>query len=933
MAETLTPQQAELVQKLTDKNMSPSETFSLIGSMLVPFIPLEWRLNLYFFITSVSTNFHLYIPALIAALIFIPLFSVIVNVAVKFYFYRRLLKEHRTFLELKPFHKTEQSAYSTKELFNKLHNISAPQSLLDRFLNKRRQFSLEINASKHEGIRYILQVPTEQKDIITKSILSYLPTIKIAEISDYLPTDINPKEGKVSSFKLTNHFAYPLESQKALSEHDPIAYITGNMTKLSEDEHITIQIVANPIIGKKAQKATDISNTILNSEDVFGVIHGATIPFLLRPPLFVLKIILFIALSFITIPLAILNMMFANDELTSFFPHKDRLFPGKKQVVYNPKQDEIVDEINQKLDQQLFEVSFRTLVISRIASQRKDRNHGLISSLASFTNPGWQSLKPARFISLYATILTTFFKKIPFVLFKNRSMLFAPPLVLSASELSDIYHFPYSSTTKTEDLAKSYSNELPAPLSLKQNRDLNVVFGTNSYGGTQTQIGLTKEDREPHMFIIGRTGSGKTTLMFSMAKSDIEKGEGLAFLDPHGDVAEDLLAIIPERRKNDLIYFNPFDLKYPIGINILELTPGLEEDELEMEKELVAEGVISLFRTIFNKEENADAHRIEYILRNTIYTAFTVKDPTIFTVYKLLNNPTFQKEVTKNLENEDLKDFWKNEFGRAGDYQIVKMIAGVTAKIGRFLFSPTAKRILEQKKSTINFDKIMDEGKILVCNISQGKLGDDTSRLMGTMILTKLQQATLRRARMEAKERRPFYLYVDEFQNFASQSFTKMLSGGRKFGLRLIIAEQTTSQQQDHDIVNIILANTGTVICFRSANPVDEDLMLAQFAPVVEKGEIINLPKYRFFIKISATEPEESFTGETIYEEVKKNKDKIEKLIQASRNNWAIEYKSTPISEVKKVPVKGAEKPSNGEQMSEKKQPEKLLPDVAYDFE
>jgi ribosome recycling factor len=204
------------------------------------------------------------------------------------------------------------------------------------------------------------------------------------------------------------------------------------------------------------------------------------------------------------------------------------------------------------------------------------------------------------------------------------------------------------------------------------------------------------------MYLIGQTGSGKSTAIYHMAKGDIQKGRGLAVVDPHGDLAEDLLSTVPESRIGDLIYLNPFDIKYPIGINLLELPSGLDEDEMELEKELACESVVSVFRRIFNKDENTDAHRIEYVLRNAIHTAFTVEDATIFTVYELLNNPTFQKKVISRLKDQNLRHFWKNEFGKAGNYQIVKMVSGVTAKIGRLLFSPIAKRILEQSKTILD---------------------------------------------------------------------------------------------------------------------------------------------------------------------------------------------------------------------------------------
>jgi hypothetical protein len=189
----------------------------------------------------------------------------------------------------------------------------------------------------------------------------------------------------------------------------------------------------------------------------------------------------------------------------------------------------------------------------------------------------------------------------------------------------------------------------------------------------------------------------------------------------------------------------------------------------------------------------------------------------------------------------------------------------------------------------------MTSGKILVCNLAEGKLGEDTSKLLGTTIIAKIQEATSRRARSKITTRRPFYLFVDEFQNFATNSFSKLLSGGRKFGLRITVAEQSTAQQHDQNIINVILANTGTVICFRTASPIDEDLMLGQFSPIVSKGEIVNLPRYHFYMKMSASDPQDPFSGETFPIPNLENKEKVEKLIEASRKNYAKIYKKISI--------------------------------------
>lgn len=772
----------------------------------------------------------------------IPNLALIIIILLSLYLIRQIIKfkyifnKDKTILELTPPSSSELESYSTDQLFSIIHALGNERTFKEKILGVKPSFALEIVSTKVNGIRYLIKCDKNKSETLRKSLIAYLPKLKISISNDYLPNILNEDQiSKIIEFKLTKHFAFPLKKQSNLDQHDPIAYITGMMTKLTDNELVSFQIVATPIQGKQTKKI----NKLISA-------NGNVVKYLNAPSF--LKLIIYGA----------------------------QLAPHTKSF----SEQEVVNAIDAKINQPIFELSIKLLLSSTEKSNIHEKIQSFKSALASF-NSNYQSIK------IRKSLLP---KNLQFKLFKNRLMMFSKKSIFSISEISSVYHFPYGKLSNTEDLIKSHSKELPAPLSLKKNKEFDVIFGKNNYGGTTTDIGLTEEERETHMYIIGRTGSGKTTMMFSMAKNDIEKHRGMAFLDPHGDVADDLLSVIPRSRINDLVYINPIDLKYPIGINLLELTEGLDEDELELEKEVVAEGVISLFRKVFSKEENVNAHRIEYILRNAIYTAFTVKDATIFTVYDLLNNPPFQKQVTSKLKDENLKNFWKFEFGRAGEYQIVKMVGGVTAKIGRFLFSPTAKRILEQPKSTINFSKLMDEKKIIICNLSQGKLGEDTSRLLGTTIMTKIQQAALKRAYIKEKDRVPFYLYVDEFQNFATHSFTKMLSEGRKYRLRVTLAEQSTSQQDDKNIVNVILANVTTVVCFRSANYIDENLMLDQLSPYVEKGDISNLPKYMFYIKISGVNPEEPFSGKTIYIPIQRDIKLVEELINSSRKNWATTF-------------------------------------------
>ncbi|MEX2007308.1 MAG: type IV secretion system DNA-binding domain-containing protein [Candidatus Levyibacteriota bacterium] len=780
-----------------------------------------------------KTSFLAFLP------VFIGLFLVLILLILrKAFLLKKSLDEKSVLLELTPPSFTEKEAYTTEQLFSLIHALGNQRSFTDRLIGNKTRFSLEIVSTQKEGIRYLVRTTQAQVNTLRRSLLSYLPQLKVKTVSEYLPENIEPQH-RIIEFKLSRHFAYPLKKHDELYKHDPIAYITGMMTKLLPDELVSLQIVLTPTKSKETRK---ISKLILHNGDVVHYLNS--IKFL---------------------------------RLISRAPSKTT---GTRTLF----EQELMHSIDVKIDQPLFETTTRILLVFKDEGSLTERAQGLKSSFATFSTSGYQSIKPKRYFNL------NFIRKYLFFVFKKRLLSFTNKSLLSVSEVSDIYHFPYTSITKTEDLVKVHSKELPAPLSLKKGHNLDVIYAKNNYGGTTTQIGLTKEERVRHMYVIGATGTGKSTMILSMAKQDMQNGKGVSVIDPHGDLAESLLTLVPEKRKDDLIYFNPDDIKHPIGLNLLELTPGLDEDEMLREKELITEGVISLFRKIFSEVWSAHAHRLEYLLRNTMQTALTLENPTIFTVYDLLNNPDYQKKVIQGLEDENLKNFWKYEFGKAGDYQRVKMVGPVTARIGRFLFSPTAKRIMEQTKSTINFDNILDDGKILICNLSKGKIGEDTSEVLGIMILTKIQLASLKRARTQEKNRAPFYLYVDEFQNFATPSFIQMLSEARKYGLNLTMAEQSTSQQKDKNLVNVLLANVGTVVCFRSANPQDEVLMLPQFAPYIDKGEISNLPSFHFYSKIAAINPEEPFSGETVPVEITFDKNKIEKLIQLSRDRNAIIY-------------------------------------------
>lgn len=780
-------------------------------------------------------------------------------------------------LELTPPASIAKTPEATVQLFSVIHGLRATRRVKDRVLGRMPVMSLEITSTKHGGIRYLMQVERSRSDNLQKAITAYIPDAKV-NIVDYTPSKVD----QTLEFKQANHYVLPLTLTKAFEQHDPLSYVTAAMTKLDDTEQITMQLVVMPV---KLTEAVRLSRRILGNEDILRRIQRGHFSWFGK-----------------TSELFGAAMLGATDMVSEVYngttarhhadkANKDAQFQSQVMKRQRPARTlsafelELMESMHQKVTQPLFQVSLRILVKS---DQAKHHMATLRSTLDSYSVPPYQALRT----KVRLPILTKYRMRLA----EQRlpSLLQRHSLILSASEIASLYHFPSSKISKTDNLITSLSRTLPAPISLKQNKVLDVILGENIHHGGHTPIGLTELERERHLYIIGGTGNGKTTLLQYQIVQDMQSGKGVAIVDPHGDMAETLLRYVPPERVDDVIYFNPDDLGYPIGLNLLELTPGLSGNELLREKDIITESVISVFRKIFS-EEDTGGHRIEYVLRNTVQTALTIEDATLFTVFDLLNDTKYRKTIIKTLEDRNLINFWKNELGKAGDMQKVKMAAGITAKIGRFLFSASARQILEQPKSTIDFDDIINSGKILICNFSKGLIGEDTSELFGITVLAKLQLASLRRARISQKERRHFYLYVDEFQNFATASFVQMLSEARKYKMFMVMAEQSTSQQKDQQMVSIILANVGTVICFRTGNPQDERLLLPLFSPYIEQGEISNLPAFNFYAKLAALNAQEPLSGQTLLLEGEGSEATRDAAVEHSRATFA--KKQEPKSE------------------------------------
>ena len=888
---------------------APLTLLQKIFMVVIMLIPgsMNWKLS--FFNSLSSLSFTPIVATLIGG------FFVIAYIYLlrKFGWHIMNRKQKLVFLELTFPSMTSKSAYATEQLFTLLHNLAGQKKFHHKLLGHKKQYSLEIVATREEGIRYILAISATDAPIIHKSLLSYLPWLKMKEIKDYLPADLRgkkkSKDGKsgVIELKLASDFALPLQKHKTLEEHDPIAYLTGNMTKLNSDELIAFQAVVTPLSkyshGSTLKHIGSIQQRIYANRSLVDKLFPNHLEKLMAIPWTILK---FVALAVQFTIKFIMSMVIAvwdtKGDSVPFFQKEPPVVVI--QETQNPYEQQLKTDVKEKIDQPMFETSLRLLVRSSDAKHYHLRTSGFLASFGSLGS-SYQSLilKTRNLISLLFPVLSSF---------TARQVSLAGNPILSASELTDIYHFPYTETTKTEDMVKTKSQPLPAPLSFKQaSTKFDNVFAKNNYGGSETPIGQTLEERRRHTYILGATGSGKTTLLSSMIYQDILNGKGVAILDPHGQLIEKLMQVIPKERLKDVVWFAPDDHEYPIALNLFDLpkNDSISLSLLQKQKSLVASSIISIFQKFYDAKYFGP--RMEYVLRNAILTALETESPTLLTILDILTKKSYRKEIVRDLENKILKDYWLNEFEKLGSMQRNNVISPITNKVGGILSSPINYNILTQPKSTINFDQIMNEGKILLCDLSKGKIGEDESSFFGSLIIAKIQLAALSRASISEEKRKDFYLYVDEFQNFATATFAELVSEARKYRLSAILAHQSISQIENRDIVKIILANVGTVICFKTANPEDEQFILPIFSPEVLKHEIGNLPLYNFYMKVSVGQAQDTFLAQADNFTVKGSEKTAEIAINESRKRYATiveEAKEQTKEPKEKVVVKKAEK-------------------------
>lgn len=415
-----------------------------------------------------------------------------------------------------------------------------------------------------------------------------------------------------------------------------------------------------------------------------------------------------------------------------------------------------------------------------------------------------------------------------------------------------------------------------------------TLIGETNFRNARKRFGIRVDDRRRHMYVVGKTGQGKSNLLENMAIGDIRTGRGVAIIDPHGEFADRVLDFIPEERLNDVVYFNPADPDYPIAFNPIEKIEGEY-------RHLVASGIMAVFKKIWPDVWSA---RMEYILNNTLLALLEYPNSTLLGVMKMLNDKSYRQKIVDNLQDVVIKSFWVDEFAKYTQRLETEAVAAIQNKVGQFVSNPLIRNVLGQPHSSINMRKIMDEGKILIVNLSKGRIGEDNSTLLGAMVITRLQLAAMSRVDIPEEQRRDFFLYVDEFQNFATESFATILSEARKYHLSMVLAHQYIGQlvhEQNTTVRDAIFGNVGTIITFR-IGAADAEFLEKEFLPEFTENDLVNLPKYHIYLKLMidgmASRP---FSAETLPPYIMTTSSLRDVIIENSQHLYG-----TPISVVEK---------------------------------
>ncbi|MFA7685591.1 MAG: type IV secretory system conjugative DNA transfer family protein, partial [Candidatus Gracilibacteria bacterium] len=740
------------------------------------------------------------------------------------------------------------------QFFRNLHEtrgLNLANTLKVRLL-QNNIFSFEIVAHDKMVDFYVIS-PEYYQGIIEKQLTSYYQDADI-QIEDK-PYDHMIKGGKVKGFYAHQQNAYwfPIKTFK-LIENDPLNDLTNIFSKLESDEIAVIQMVIRPRSDKWTKKAAKFGDQYFKGKAEQNPVLGFSIP-ILGPILNVFK-----------------GIFLGFDKMQI-----DKGSEGGGYVRMLQAKEETAKHIGEKAGQSGFDTVIRLLAVSPTERRAEDLSNSMIVSFNLFkdTFTNWFECSRLFFIDFINDwlFLRNFRRRMLdtrlFVIGEKQSL-------LVEEELASIFHFPCSIYNKTPVIRWMDYKVLPAPIDTPTE---GILLGHNVYRGKKKEVHFQRQDRSRHHYIIGKSGSGKSALLSYMIRQDIANGEGVAVIDPHGDLIEDVLNYVPKERAKDVIVFDPSSTDRPMGLNILEASVPAEMD-------MVSSQATEIFIKLFGDE--IFGPRIQHYFRNACLTLAEDQEEgaTLIDVPRMFTDDAFMKYKVKKVKNPVVKSFWQNEYANTGERERQEMIPYFSAKFGPFITNSIMRNTIGQTKSAFNFRHVMDEGKILLVNLSKGKIGDLNTQLLGLIIVAKLQMAAMSRADMDEASRKDFFLYVDEFQNFATDSFCSILSEARKYRLNLIMAHQYISQlvvskfgSTSTQIRDAVFGNVGTLCSFKVGAD-DAEYLTKEYAPLLSEQDIIGISNYKMYMKLNINNTtSRPFSLNTIWDPTGKNP-KIAKIIK-----------------------------------------------------
>ncbi|MBL7141845.1 type IV secretion system DNA-binding domain-containing protein [Patescibacteria group bacterium] len=694
----------------------------------------------------------------------------------------------------------------TENLFDNLGGLKSQKGWKAWFSGRSDHFSLEIVSDKQGIISFYTVVPRPSQQFFEQQIHAQCPAAQIEEVEDY---NIFLPHGEIVStnLKLRNYSMFPIKTYLKM-ETDTLNAITNSLSRFAEGDAAAIQITA-----RSAKPGWRHFGAKVASE----MQQGKSLPDALK-----------------SVTGGLPKFFKGLSEFITSKPKKDETAAlEKKPRQLSPMEQEIVKLLEEKANKAGFDVNLRIVVSAKDGQTAQHYLDNIVNAFAQYTGyeygNGFKIAKGKRSKIIENFIYRNFDEKKSFV--------------LNTEEMTSIFHFPLS-TTETPNIRWLMAKKAPAPIDIPRE---GLFLGYNIYRGEKREIRIKRRDRRRHMYIIGMTGTGKSWFAEGLAMQDIANGEGVCFIDPHGDAINHILERIPKSRAEDVVLFDPGDLERPLGLNMLEYdTPE--------QKTFVINEIMNIFDKLYDLRATGGP-MFEQYFKNACH--LIMDDPesgsTLLEVPKVLANDDFRKYKLSKCQTPIVKEFWEEQALKAGgEASLQNMVPYITSKLTPFLTNEFMRPIISRQKSSLNFREAMDNKKIILAKLSKGKIGDNNAYLLGMIIIGKILMAALARGDMSEEQRKDFYLYIDEFQNFLTESMQIILSEARKYRLCLTMAHQYIGQlvkAGDTKFKDSIFGNVGTKVAFRVGVD-DAEVLTKEFEPVFNEYDFLNMSKYNAFVKL-----------------------------------------------------------------------------------